>query len=265
MIIIKIGGGKNINYDAIVSDLHLVKEPFIIVHGGNYALDDIMHRFRIKKEMLISPDSQMSRYTTKEVIKMIYMSYCGLNNKTLVEKMQKKGINAIGLSGIDGKLVTGYRHKALLVVRGGKRKIIRNDMTGTVSHINISLINLLINHGFIPIITPPGLSAELDPINIDGDKIACQLAIELKAKLILFLIEEKGLLYDFHNKKSVIPITEVKNISSVIAITEGRMKKKLIICQWAIDKGVKKIIIADGRAAKPIYQAIVAKGGTTII
>src|SRR4051812_24690305 len=112
MIIIKIGGGKNINTQNIAADIKNTNGQVVIVHGGNFYLDDIGQKLGYNKKMLTLPNGITSRYTTKEVIDLMYLTYAGLMNKKIVESLQKVGVNAIGLSGIDGKLIRGKKHQA---------------------------------------------------------------------------------------------------------------------------------------------------------
>src|SRR3989344_6165587 len=107
MLLIKIGGGKNINLDQLTSDIASLGQKMILVHGGNYLMDELGKKLGYKKELLTSPTGLQSRHTTNEVIDLILMSYAGLINKKIVSGLQKKGVNALGLSGLDGKLIMG--------------------------------------------------------------------------------------------------------------------------------------------------------------
>src|SRR3989338_5769569 len=104
MIIIKIGGGKNINWDYIAKDLKNIHEEFVIVHGANAWMKEITKKLGVVDKTLTSPSGQTSRYTNKETMDILTMVYSGMINKKIVSTLQKYGINAIGLSGADGKL-----------------------------------------------------------------------------------------------------------------------------------------------------------------
>ncbi|HVA96243.1 MAG TPA: [LysW]-aminoadipate kinase [Candidatus Acidoferrales bacterium] len=264
MIIIKIGGGQTIDLDNIIIDLKELKEPYIIVHGGNYVFDNLIKELGIKKKLLTSVDGQTSRYTDQEMIDTMLMSYAGYMNKTIVTKCQQSGINAVGLTGLDGKLVRGKKHKAILTVEHGKKKVIRDDMTGTVEEINVNLLKTLIKNSYVPVITPPVLSFENEIINVDGDKIALYIARELKADTLLFLIEAEGMLKDVNDSKSVIPIIKKTEIEEYLMYAKGRMKKKLLVSKWALENKIERIIISDGRTNQPITNALHNKKGTLI-
>jgi [amino group carrier protein]-L-2-aminoadipate 6-kinase len=264
MIVIKIGGGEKINLDTIVSDLKNVKEPFIIVHGANFMMDMLLKKFQIAKKYYTSSTGQISRATDQKVIDTMYMAYCGYTNKTIVAKCQEYGINAIGLSGIDGSLLTGKRHEAFVALENGKKKVIRDDLTGTVETVNTDLLAALLEKGFIPVITPPILSFEKRVMNTDGDKIAAKIAVAMNAEKLLFLIEAPGFLQDVDDPDMIIPEIQADTIENYLESAKGRMKKKLFMSKWALKNGVKEILIADGRIEKPVTKAL-TKGGGTII
>jgi len=265
MLVIKIGGGEKINIENIAKDLasHLPggRLNCVLIHGGNFYLDNYSKKLGAEKKFLESPNGLKSRYTTPEIIELMYLTYCGLANKKIVEALQKKGINAVGLSGIDGKLIIGKKHESLLVVEEGKKKIIKDDLTGSVKEINLQLLKNLLKLNLVPVITPPVLTDEGEVINVDGDKITAKIATELKAKTVIFLIEEEGILKDLKDESSTIKAISKEDLEDIKAQVSGRMKRKIAECIKLLDKGVEKIIIADGRVKNPITSAL--NGGGT--
>lgn len=260
MIVIKIGGGKSINIENITSDPVFKKEVCVLVHGGNYYLDEYGEKLGYQKKLLTSPTGLSSRYTTKEVIELMYLTYAGLMNKRIVEALQKANFNAVGLSGIDGRLIIGKKHSALVTVENGNKRVIKDDLTGSVQSINVDLINSLIKAGTILVITPPVITDKGEVINVDGDKIAAKIAVSLKTKLLIFLIEAPGILTDLNDDKSVISKVSKDNLEQLLPIVSGRMKRKLLECINLLDTGIEKIIIADGRVKKPITNALKGVG-----
>jgi acetylglutamate/LysW-gamma-L-alpha-aminoadipate kinase len=191
----------------------------------------------------------------------MYLTYAGLANKKIVEVMQKAGLNAVGLSGIDGKLIIGKKHPALLAVVDGKKKVIKDDLTGSVEGINTDFLKHLLSKDMVPVITPPIITTDGEVINADGDKVAAKVAADLKAKLLIFLIEAPGLLTDFQDKNSAISEVNKSNLEKLLPLISGRMKRKLLECIKLLDSGIEKIIIADGTIKLPITNAL--KGGGT--
>lgn len=260
MIVIKIGGGKSINIENIASDLASQNEVGVVVHGGNYYLDEYGKKLGIEKKTITSPTGLVSRYTDKGVIELMYLTYAGLANKRIVSLMQRVGLNAIGLSGVDGKLVIGKKHPALLAIENGKKRVIKDDLTGFVQSINKDFLKYLLSKNMVPVITPPVITTDGKVINVDGDKIAAKIATDLKAKLLIFLIEAPGLLTDLKNKDSVITKVNKADLKELLPLISGRMKRKLLECIKLLDSGIQKIIIADGTVESPITNALKGAG-----
>ncbi|HSW48284.1 MAG TPA: [LysW]-aminoadipate kinase [Candidatus Saccharimonadales bacterium] len=260
MIVIKIGGGKEINLNSISLDVSTLKDKLIIVHGGNYYLDKYSRDLGIEKKMLNLPSGLQSRYTTEATIDLMYMTYAGLANKKIVSGLIKHNINAIGLSGIDGKLIIGKRHPALISQEGDKKIVVKDDLTGSIESVNLELLNSLLESGLTPVITPPVITPDGEVINVDGDKIAAKIAIELKAKTLIFLIEAAGIMTDLDDPGSLIKEVTRANLEQLLAVVKGRMKRKLMECIKLIDLGIERIIISDGRVESPISSALGGAG-----
>ncbi len=263
MIIIKIGGGKAINWDYIAADLQSISEEYVIVHGANAWMKDITEKLKLKEKIITSPTGQTSRYTDSQTIELLTMVYSGLINKKIVATLQKHGLNAVGLSGADGKTWLGKQKDVIYAKVGNKTKIIRNSLTGNVISVNKTLIALLIKSGFIPVITIPAITADGLLINVDNDRAAAVMVRDLNIKKIVILFEAPGLLEDRDDKKSMIKTIKFDQLDQYIKKTEDRMRKKLLGVKEAIHFGAKKIYFGDGRIPHPITNALKG-GGTTI-
>lgn len=250
----KIGGGKSLNIEAFLDDFAALTSPTILVHGGNEELTDLQTRLGHPPQMVTSSTGQASRYTDRETMEYFWMIYCGKGNKLIVEGLQKRGQNAIGLSGLDGGLAIGKRRDKLRAVEDGKPKIIHGDYTGSVDTINVSLLHLLLDHGYTPVITPPALSLEGEAINVDGDKLATQIAIQMGASELNFYMGAPGLMRDIVDPTSLIQSFALDELEEVMQHAGGRMKKKLIAAKWALEGGVAMVRLGDGRVTEPIRR-----------
>ena len=141
MYIVKIGGGAAINIEGIVADLAAADRPFIIVHGANALRDEVAQKLGMENTTLTSVSGYSSVFSDEDAIDAILMSYAGLRNKRIVESCQKLGVNAIGLSGIDGQMIQGKRNKGIRVRENGKT-LIKRDFSGKPATINKDLLNL---------------------------------------------------------------------------------------------------------------------------
>ncbi|MFK7806014.1 MAG: [LysW]-aminoadipate kinase, partial [Anaerolineae bacterium] len=119
MIIVKVGGSEGIDYDAVCDDVAaLVAEgqKLILVHGGSSLTNEVATALGHPPQFITSPSGYTSRFTDRRTLEIFEMVYCGQMNKSIVEKLQARGVNAVGLSGIDGGIWRGKRKDAIRAV-----------------------------------------------------------------------------------------------------------------------------------------------------
>ncbi len=262
MLLIKVGGGKTISWDYIAQDLVnlLKKEKVIIVHGASAVRDEIAKKLNQPTKTVISPSGISSVYTDQKALDIFLLVYAGLVNKKIVALLQKHGVNAVGLSGVDGKLWQGKRKQNLYFQEGKKIKLLTDNLTGKVEKINTKLIKLLLKNNYIPVICPPAISYNYEIINTDNDFAIAAMIRALNIKKIISLFEAPGMLKDPKNEKSLIPEIKISEIADYLKYADGRMKKKLLGAKRAFEYGVKTIYWGDGRIKNPIINALHRKG-----
>lgn len=263
MITIKVGGAANIEYDTLCDDLaaHISDgQRIVLVHGGSDATSRLAERLGCPPQFITSPSGHTSRRTDAETIEIFQMACCGSVNKRIVRMLQQRGVNAIGLSGIDGGLWRGRRKAAIRAVVDGVTQIIRDDYTGTVDAVNAGLLHTLLDAGMTPVLAPPGLSEQHEAINVDADRAAARTAAALKAETLVMLSNVPGLLRAFPDESSLIPELARAELDAAMELAEGRMKKKVMAAREAIEAGVPRVILADARAAQPITRALAGQG-----
>ena len=267
MIVVKAGGGEGLDVDAVVGDVaELVKagEQVVLVHGGSHETNVISERLGHPPRFVTSVSGHTSRYTDRETLEIFVMVVGGRINKLLVERLQQLGVNAIGLSGLDGRLLEGKRKDTLRIVENGKRKILRGEYSGMIEKVNAGLLQLLLDAGYTPVVAPLAISYESEGLNVDGDRVAAAVGAELKADKVIILTNVPGLLRDIEDEDSLIrQIPAAKAESYLDRYAKGRMKRKVLGAVEALQDGVGQVIIADGRAEKPVQRAL-AGGGTVI-
>jgi len=266
MILIKVGGGKQINLNYVSEDIKKLiddGEKIVLVHGASGTRDEIARRLNSETKTIVSPSGVSSVYTDTKAVDIFLMVYAGLVNKHIVAKLQQNGINAIGLSGIDGQLWKGKRKKVIYSQEGKKTKLISDSMTGKVDKINTDLINLLLNNQYIPVVCPPALSENNEIINTDNDWAAAIMAGTLKIEEMVVLFEAPGFLKKFGDESSLIKTVDKNKLDQYMIYAQGRMKKKLLGAKEAFRLGLKKMYWSDGRIKNPIINAL--KGLGTII
>ena len=266
MIVVKVGGSLGIDYDALCADVAALwkqGQKLIIVHGGSAETNRVAEALGHPPRFVTSPSGYTSRFTDRETLEIFEMVYCGKMNKGIVERLQKHGVNAVGLSGIDGRIFEGKHKDKVRSVENGKIKILRGDHTGTVENVNTDLLELLLGNGYLPVLTPPAVSFEGVAINVDGDRAAAALASSLKAEALLLLSNVPGLLREFPDESSLIQEIPADDVEAFMTFAEGRMKKKVLGAAEAVQGGVGKVIFGDARVAEPVQNAL--KGNGTVV
>ncbi len=263
MIVVKVGGSEGIDLDAVCRDIAgLVQEgqQLILVHGGSARTNEVATALGHPPEFVTSVSGFTSRRTDRETLAIFEMVYCGEINKGIVERLQAQGANAVGLSGLDGRLLEGHRKEAIRIVKNGRRLVLRDDYTGTVEKVNTELLRLLLDHGYLPVVTPPAISTASEAINVDGDRAAAQIAQAMGAEVLLILSNVPGLLRDFPDESTLIPHIEAAHAQEFMQHAEGRMRIKVLGAMEALQAGVGKVIFGDARIEQPVRAALAGRG-----
>ncbi len=266
MIVVKVGGGTTLDIDAVVADivsLRTAGTDLLLVHGGAKTTNAVAEALGHPPEFVTSETGHVSRRTDRRTLEIFEMVYCGQLNKMWVEKLQRLGVNAVGLSGLDGRIFEGTRKDTLRIRVDGRRMVLRDDWTGTVERVNTDLLRLLIGAGYFPVLTPPGVSTAGEAINVDGDRASAMVAAALGASALVILTDTPGLLASFPDESTLIAEIPKARAGQFMQVAEGRMKKKVMGAVEAIEGGVGRVIFADGRMSQPVTRAL-AGGGTHI-
>ncbi len=262
MIIIKIGGGKNINLKGIISELNLLNDKIIIVHGANHLRNELANKLGTKIKTVTSVKGFSSVLSDDNLIDLQLMAYAGLKNKRIVELCQQNGINAIGLTGLDGQVIKGKKNKGIRIRENGKLKIVR-DNSGKPFEVNVPLLNLLLENGYVPVLTVPIISEDGNALNSENDDIVSLLSNSIKADKVIQFIEAEGLLENYTDENSCIKQLSKSELLQKVESSQGRIKRKLYAIQKLFDNPDIEIIISDGRLERPITKIL--NGGGTII
>jgi [amino group carrier protein]-L-2-aminoadipate 6-kinase len=265
MLLVKLGGSAGIDPNDTLDDIAALRkqEPIVFVHGANAVLDEMMRKLGLEPRLVHSRSGQVSRFTDHETMDLMLAVYAGMVNKRLVEGLQARGVNAVGLSALDGAIATGPRKDTLRAIENGKPKILRGDYAGSIKQIDTRLIELLLNAGYLPVLTPPALSDNGEAINVDGDKLALQLAIALKADALVILSNTAGLLRDVNDPESLITeidISNEANVESAMSSAAGRMKKKVQAGCDAVAAGIGQVVFASANVERPVTSALAGQG-----
>ena len=252
IVVIKYGGNAMINEDLkdkVMRDiimLSLIGVKPVLVHGGGPEISDMLGRVGKKSEFVDG-----LRVTDKETAEIAQMVLAGKVNKDLVKLIEKKGGNAIGISGMDAHLIEASPKRAEL------------GYVGNIDRVNPKPIFDLIEKGYIPVISTLGCDSDGNVYNINADTAAAKIAGELKAENLISMTDISGILRDKNNPDSLMPVVKVSEAHSLIeeGIIDGGMIPKVECCINAIKWGVRKVFIIDGRIPHSIMIEMLTDEG----
>ena len=261
--VIKLGGTEGVDFSAISKDAAALLQQgqkLVLVHGGSAEANALGEALGAPPRFITSPSGYTSRYTDRKTLEIFVMAVNGKVNTLLVEQLQRLGVNALGLSGLDGKLLQATRKDSIQSVENGKRIIVRDDYTGKIEQVNAGLLQTLLEAGYLPVIAPVAVSQKGEALNVDADRAAAMVAAALQAETLTLLTAVPGLMKNFPDESTVIKQLPQQKLEEALNFAEGRMKKKVLGAQEALQGGVKRVIIADGRVEKPISNALAGTG-----
>ena len=264
LIVVKVGGSilKEVPPE-VVSDIKNVfsEHQLVLVHGGGKGVTEIASKLGKEQKFVFSPKGFRSRYTDKETMEIFTMVMAGQINKKLVSALQKQEIPVVGLSGLDGYLLRAERKKRLVIVdENGRKRVIDGGYTGKVRQVNASLLQLLLENGYVPLISPIAVSEEFEPLNVDADRTAANIAGALNADTLVLLTDVEGLKLD----GKLVSKLSVSEVEIALPKIGGGMITKVYAAKEALNQGVGEVVIGSGVRKNPISSALKNVGGTVI-
>jgi len=260
-IVIKYGGAAMVNDDlknATMEDIVMMRycgiRP-VVVHGGGPDITSMMNRLGLEPRFVNG-----QRYTDEATMDVVEMVLTGKINSEIVTDIQKHGGNAVGLSGKDSWIVKAEKFTGH---QSDTKPADDLGFVGDIERVNPSLIDALINQGFIPVISPVGMDQKGQSYNINADLVAGEIAGALCAKKLLLLTDSPGILSDPKDPGSLINTLEMDQIDQLIrdGVIKGGMIPKVEACMRAIEEGVKKTHIIDGRVPHALILEIFTDEG----
>src|SRR5437764_7865092 len=231
-LVVKIGGSAGIITGNIVHEIaQCVAEGqrVGVLHGGSDLTNELSERLGHPARMITSPGGMVSRYTDDETLCIYAMAVAGQINTELVASLQQQGVNALGLAGVDGRLLVARRKSVVRsVTPDGRVQILRDDYTGQIEEVNAGLLEQLLDAGYTPVIAPLALSHEGERLNVDGDRAAAAVAIGLQAEALVLMTNVPGLLADPENNSTLISTIAAEHLDEYLKYAQGRMRKKLL-------------------------------------
>lgn len=252
IVVVKYGGNAMINEklkQQVMEDivlLWLIGVKIVLVHGGGPEISDLMTRLGKKAEFVDG-----LRVTDKETVDIVQMVLAGKVNKTLVNLLEMKGGRAMGISGMDGRLIEA------------EIKDERLGYVGKITNVNITPINDLLEKGYIPVVSTVGCDRQGNSFNINGDTADAFIAGALKAERLIMMTDIAGILRDRDDPSTLIPDVTIEEAEKLKAegVVSGGMVPKVDCCVQALKKGVENVVIMDGRVPHSILMEILTDEG----
>jgi acetylglutamate/LysW-gamma-L-alpha-aminoadipate kinase len=262
-VVAKIGGARAVDPAGALADVaSLVAdgERVVVVHGGSTAVDDILEELGETPEYVETPSGVVGRFTDERTIEVFEMVLPGKLNTDLVAGLQAEGVNAVGLSGVDGALFSGPRKSVIRVVESGKKKIRRGDFSGTIEDVNADLLTTLLDGGYTPVVTVPMLADGTTPVNADADRAAAAVAGALDGRLVS-LTDVPGVLADPGDGSTLIRQASTESdLADLEDAASGFMTRKVMAAIEALERGGEEVVVADANADNPITAALDGTG-----
>ena len=252
VVVVKYGGNAMINEqlkEQVMEDivlLHLIGVKIVLVHGGGPEINDVMSRLGKKAEFVDG-----LRVTDRETVDIVQMVLAGKVNKTLVNLLERNGGKAMGISGMDGRLIEAtFKDERLGYV-------------GEITNINIKPVEDLLERGYIPVISTLGCDENGNTFNINGDTAAARIAGALGAERLIMMTDIAGILRNKDDPKTLIPDITIEEAKTLYeqGVISGGMIPKVDCCIEAIRRGVQNVIIMDGRIPHSILMEILTDEG----
>ncbi|WP_224333311.1 acetylglutamate/acetylaminoadipate kinase [Haloprofundus halobius] len=266
-VVVKVGGAKAVDPAGAVSDVaHLVANgrEVVVVHGGSTAVDETLEALGEEPTYVETPSGVVGRFTDERAMEVFSMVMPGKVNTDLTATLRNAGVDAVGLSGVDGGLLTGKRKSAVRVVENGKKKIKRGDHSGKIESVNGQLLETLLTGGYTPVVTVPMLGKEKDgsvtPVNADADRAAAAVAGALGAELVV-LTDVSGIYEDPDDEATRIDSAATpEELTDVENAAEGFMTKKVMAAKEALTGGASAVVVSDANVNDPIVAALNGAG-----
>ncbi|MEU9992340.1 [LysW]-aminoadipate kinase [Streptomyces sp. NPDC007971] len=256
IVVVKCGGSGALDVDRLcedVAELTSLGRDVVLVHGGSAEMSRLADQLGVRLRHLTAPDGVVTRYTDAATLDVLTLALTGRVKPALVAALGRHDVRAVGLTGLDAGLLRARRKKAVRAVVDGRRTIVRDDRSGRITDVNARLLLDLLAAGIVPVVSPPALAEDGEPVNTNADRAAAAVAGALRARSLVFLTGAPGVLTDPEDPASVLDTYPVPALGErAPSWVRGGMTVKLVAAREALLAGVPEVWITDGGAAHPL-------------
>ncbi|MFE5730294.1 [LysW]-aminoadipate kinase [Streptomyces sp. NPDC056528] len=267
-IVVKCGGHGAVDPQAVCKDIaalrHERRLPVVLVHGGSADIESLATRLDVPSRRLTAPDGVSARYTDAAMLEVVHLALAGIAKPRLTRALAAEGVSAVGLTGLDAGLLRARRKSGQRALVDGRKVVVRDDHSGRITEVNTALLDLLLSQEHVPVVSPPAVAEDGRPVNTDADRAAAAVAAGLRADTLVLLTGAPGVLADPDDEDSVLPVCAVPP-SGPPPFTGGGMGLKLIAAREALQGGVGRVLVADGRRRDPVRAALAGKATEIVV
>ena len=255
----KVGGAVGNASANVLADL-AGRTDYVLVHGGSAEIDRLGVALGRPPVHYTSPSGVVSRRCDPGQLETVVLALTGKVQTELVAALGARGARAVGLSGVDGRLLLARRKTGARAVVDGRVIRLADDLAGTVERVDADLLRGLLGLGVVPVVGPPAVTPDGLVVNVDADAVAAAVAGALRAEALVLLTNVPGLLRSATDPSSVVARVERDGFDAALALAAGRMKKKLLAARDALGAGVGRVVIGSSQVEAPVGRALAGEG-----
>ncbi len=236
-----------------IAELCSKGDKIVLVHGGAFFVNEVMESMGLKPVFVKSPSGIVSRYTDLKTLQCYVMAMMWVN-KLITSKLQRLGVNAVGLSGPDAKLLLAKRKDKIVIVdERGRERVIDGGFTGKIVDVNVDLINMLVERDMVPVVAPVAYGGEGSLLNVDSDQVAYSISVKWRPDRVIVLLDVDGLIIGGRvvNRLRFDEALEMVRSPEVT----GGMRRKLYLSAQIAREGIP-VVITNGLIERPVQSSL---------
>ena len=257
--VVKIGGASGNRLEPLIDEVaerNRAGERWIVVHGASGVMNDLCAERGLEVRMVTSPSGYRSRFVgerERELFREAALSY----GARIIEMLAERGVKAVQADPEQAPYAAAKRKDFLRESVNGRMRILRGNYSGTVTKVEPSSLLAALDGGLVPVVPPLALDSELGiSLNIDGDRLAAQIAGAVRADLLIILSNVPGLMKDIEDPRSLITRGSLAGWDVIEHYAQGNMKRKVVACKEALEPSIPSVYLADGRVENPLANAM---------
>jgi [amino group carrier protein]-L-2-aminoadipate 6-kinase len=258
-IVVKVGGATGNGTDGVLNDI-ADRSDVVLVHGGSAEVDRLGEAMGRPSQYYTSPSGVVSRRSDAAHLEVVVLALAGKVQTELVAGLVRRGVRAIGLSGVDAGIVRARRKEGAREVRDGHVVRVTDDRSGSIDRVDGELLRALLRSGIVPVLGPPAVTADGEVVNVDADRLAARAAVALEAEALVLLTNVPGLLREPTDPSTKIDRVPRAELAAAVDLAQGRMRKKLVAAREALEGGVRPVVIGSSQGERPIERALGGEG-----